>query len=147
MRRFVFMLIASFAFLSCGDDENPIPDMRVYLNLDLTFEDKELKAIPSFKEYTVKNVNLALGEAVGFGGVLVVHTMTDEYKAFDRACPFEANSTIAVAVDDVVLYAVCPRCGTKYDIGFGTGAPTGSSKHFLKQYNVIHSSNKLKVSH
>ncbi|MDR3252974.1 MAG: (2Fe-2S)-binding protein [Tannerella sp.] len=146
MRRLAFIMIALFAILSCGNEENPIPNLRVYLNLDLTFEDRELKAIPSFKEYTVRDANTALGEAVGFGGVLVVHTMTDEYRAFDRACPFEANSAISVAVDDVVLYAVCPRCGTKYDIGFGTGAPSGASKHFLKQYNVIYSSNKLKVS-
>ncbi|MDR1813531.1 MAG: (2Fe-2S)-binding protein [Tannerella sp.] len=141
-------LLLIFAILfsaSCGEHENPIPTMTVYLNLDLTFEDKELKAFPSFKEYTTKNINAALGERIGFGGVLVVHTILDEYVAFDRACPYESNSTVTVEVDENVLNAVCPRCGTVYDLSMVPGAPNGKSKYYLKKYTVIQNGNKLIV--
>jgi nitrite reductase/ring-hydroxylating ferredoxin subunit len=142
---FVFLGIVFLCLASCEKIENPIPVSRVYLNLDLTFEDKELKAVPAYKEYTIKNINLAQGERAGYGGVLVVHTMLGEYKAFDRSCSYEAKPGITVEVDEEILYAVCPVCKTKYDIGFGTGAPNGKSKHYLRIYNVTQNGGKLIV--
>ena len=136
------ILIISF---SCKVEENPVPMYSVYLNLDLTFEDKELKAIPSYKEYTQKNINITLGERIGYGGILVVHNMLGEYKAFDRTCPYEANSSVTVEVDNEVLYAVCPKCGSKYEIGTSSGTTSGPSKHGLRQYSVALNGNKLIV--
>lgn len=123
--------------VSCQVIENPVPAWRVYLNIDLTFKDKALKAVPAYKIFMLKDANLAQGESVGFGGVLVVHNMFDEYKAFDLACPYEARRDVLVEVDNEVLYAVCPVCGTKYDIGTGYGAPNGKSRHSLRTYDVI----------
>jgi nitrite reductase/ring-hydroxylating ferredoxin subunit len=133
-------------FSSCEEVRNPVPVKRVYLNLDLTFEDKELKAVPSYKVITIKDANLAQGESTGYGGVLVVHNMLGEYKAFDLSCPFEARQDVLVAVDNEVLYAVCPVCGTKYDIGTSNGAPNGKSKHYLLMYRVMQNGNKLVVT-
>jgi nitrite reductase/ring-hydroxylating ferredoxin subunit len=144
MKRYI--LIFLFTFLSCEDHVNPIPSLRVNLTLDLTFEDKELKAIPSYKEFSINDVNLAQRESVGFGGVLVVHNMTGEYKAYDRACPYESNSNTTVVVDNAVLYAECPVCGTKYNLWSSDGAPDGVSKHGLRRYNITQSGNKLIVS-
>jgi nitrite reductase/ring-hydroxylating ferredoxin subunit len=142
----VCYLLASH--LSCTDKyDNPIPSLPVYLYLDLTFEDKELKTIGSYKEYTGQNINPGLGERTGFGGILVVHTMLDEYKAFDRTCPHEVQSDITVEVDTESLNAICPKCGTKYDvIMFGTGTPSeGASKHGLRPYHTTQNGNKLIV--
>jgi len=133
---FVVLTVLLAAFFSCSDDRNPIPSSRVYLKLDLTFKDKELKTIPSYKIYTTKNINTANRESVGFGGVLVVHTYLDEYKAFDIACPYEAKQSVTVSVDEEIRYAVCPVCNTSYDIGFGTGAPNGASRYYLRTYNI-----------
>ena len=137
MKRILLIVCIIISAISCKEHRNPIPIMPVYLNLDLTFKDKELKAIPSYKEYTRSNINSQIGERAGFGGVLVIHTMLGEYKAFDLTCPYEINQNITVKVDDEVLYAVCPKCGTKYEIGFGTGAPDGASKHGLLEYHKI----------
>ena len=135
-----------FFVASCENAENPIPVWPVYLTLDLTFQDKELKAIPSYKVFTFKDANLAQGESAGFGGVLVVHDMFDTYKAFDLACPYEARQNVTVQVDNEVLYAVCPVCGTQYDIGTGNGAPNGKSRHYLRMYSIRQSGNKLVVT-
>ena len=145
MRRILIIFCILTVILSCKVEENPIPIVGVYLNLDLTFKDKELKAIPSYKEYTYKNINTALGERAGYGGVLVVHNMLGEYKAFDRACPYEINAGVTVEVDNEGLYAVCPKCSTKYEIGIGSGSPNGSSKHSLRQYSVIINGSQLIV--
>ncbi|MDR1722748.1 MAG: (2Fe-2S)-binding protein [Tannerella sp.] len=147
MSAFRALLLACYVLLamnSCKVEENPIPDYAVYITIDLGTEDKELRAVPSYKEYTSKNTKPGF-ESVGFGGVLVVHTTLGDYKAFDRACPYEVNNNITVEVDDAILYATCPKCGTKYDIAFGTGAPNGVSKHYLKTYRVLQSGSKLTV--
>ncbi|MDR2384380.1 MAG: (2Fe-2S)-binding protein [Tannerella sp.] len=144
--RLLFLILWLLTAVSCQEVENPVPVWRVYLNLDLAFEDKELKAVPAYKTYTIKDVNLAQGESIGYGGVLVVHNMFGEYKAFDLSCPYETSQDVLVEVDDEVLYAVCPVCGTKYDVGTGNGAPNGKSRHSLRIYNVIQNGNKLVVT-
>ena len=144
MRRILTICCILMLTFSCGIEENPIPSVPVYLNLDLNLEDKELRPIPSYKEYGSRNINPGIGERAGFGGVLVVHNVFDEFKAFDRTCPYEATPSITVEVDNEVLYAVCPKCGTKYDIA-GSGAPNGSSKHYLRQYSVTINGNRLIV--
>ena len=145
MRRTLIICCILLATFSCKVEENPIPIVAVYLNLDLTFEDKELKASPSYKIFTPKNINIGIGERAGYGGVLVVHDMLGQYKAFDLACPHEADPGVTVVVDDDVLYAVCPKCGTKYEIGIANGVSGGPSKHSLRQYTVILSGDKLIV--
>lgn len=144
----IWLICSMFVVLfSCKTEENPIPDYRVYLNLNLTYEDKALKAIPSYKKYTTSDINAIQGERVGYGGVLVVHNMLGEYKAFDLACPYEALSSVKVVVDSTMLYAVCPVCGTKYNIGTEDGTPDGVCRHYLKQYtNVILSGSRLIIS-
>jgi nitrite reductase/ring-hydroxylating ferredoxin subunit len=148
-RFFLRMLVLCVGLLtsaSCEKAENPIPGQRVYLRLDLSFEDKELKAIPAYKTFTLKDANLAQGESAGYGGVLVVHNMFGEYMAFDLSCPFEARRDVLVEVDREVLYAVCPVCSTKYDVGTGNGAPYGKSRHYLRRYNVTLNGNGLIVT-
>jgi nitrite reductase/ring-hydroxylating ferredoxin subunit len=145
MKRILIIGCLILWIFSCKTEENPIPSYPVYLNLDLTFEDKVLKAIPAYKEFTNRNINIALGERIGYGGVLVVHTLLDEYKAFDRACPYEASANVTVQVDEEILYAVCPKCGTKYEVGLGSGAPDGVGRHGLRPYNTMLNGSKLIV--
>jgi nitrite reductase/ring-hydroxylating ferredoxin subunit len=125
--------------------EDPIGNYPVYLRLDLSNKDKELRPINSSKAYTEKNINMNI-ERAGFGGVLVVHAVDDRFHAFDLACPHEASRSVLLAADENNLYAVCPRCGSKYDIAFGTGAPEGVSKYYLKRYTVSESNSQLTVS-
>jgi len=144
MKRICIMLC--LILMACDDHVNPIPNYPVRINVDLTFRDKELRDVPSSKVFTLKNINVST-ESVGFGGVLVVHAIDDQYYAFDLSCPHEANRSTLVEADENTLNAVCPKCGTKYDIGFGgTGAPNGVSKYYLKRYNAIMSGSTLIVS-
>jgi nitrite reductase/ring-hydroxylating ferredoxin subunit len=129
---------------ACEKVENPIPNYPVHIELDLTYE-RALRAIPSSKAFTLKNVNLNTTR-VGFGGVLVVHASDGQFYAFDLACPHEANRSVLVEADANTVHAVCPKCGTKYDIGFGSGAPNGVGKDYLRRYTVMGSDPRLTVS-
>ena len=148
MKRILFFIsFFLLSFYSCEDSlkNHPIPSYGVYLDLDLmTPRDKDLRTAPSYTIYTAKNLNL--GERIGFGDIIVVKTMNNEYKAFDLACPHEAKRNVLVEVDE--LNAVCPVCGSKFEISLtGTGmCIEGESKYPLRPYQVIqHSSNRLTV--
>ena len=90
--------------------------------------------------YNHKSITKArtAGEKTGFSGVLVVCGIDNygnaTYYAFDLCCPHEAKKNIIIEADNAGK-AICPECGTEYDIGYGTGAPTkGVSQFPLRKY-------------
>ncbi len=84
--------------------------------------------------------------ATGFGGVLLIDgmdpytTSTDVPLAYDLACPVEMKSTVRVEVESELYHAVCPECGSTYDVTMGGGSPlsgpaaAGERKYGLRRY-------------
>lgn len=60
----------------------------------------------------------------GYGGVLLVGDLYGNPVAYDLACPYEAKMDIRINVDNEAHNAVCPVCGSTYDIFGGQGRPT-----------------------
>ncbi|MDR1600895.1 MAG: (2Fe-2S)-binding protein [Tannerella sp.] len=144
MKRYILLLCLFMT--GCAEQENPIPNYPVYLALDLTaYRDRDLRNVPGSKAYTLKDININI-ERIGFGGVLVVHATDGRFYAFDLACPHEVSRSTLVEADENTLNAVCPKCGTKYDIAFGSGAPNGIGKNYLKRYIVVEAGTHLTVS-
>lgn len=150
MKRIAVCLLL-FITLSCAKTiESGIPYRAVYLELDLTNQDWKLKEVMAYKIYTQKNIDLA-GEMTGYGGVLVYHGLSSSganntYYAFDAACAYEAQSNIIVDVDNDHVYAVCPKCGSKYELLNGFGNPvSGPAERNLQRYPVSAQGNKLYV--
>lgn len=91
--------------------------------------------------------------ATGFGGVLLIEGVDPATAssgvplAYDLACPVERESDVRVQIDPETYYAVCPVCGSQYDVTLGSGAPvsgiaaTGTYKYGLKQYYCMPSGN------
>lgn len=52
----------------------------------------------------------------GFGGVLLVSTVYGDCMAFDLACPVEHSQSVLVAINPETNMAVCPKCGSVYDV-------------------------------
>ena len=62
-------------------------------------------------------------DAIGYGGVLVYIDIMGSYNAFDLACPYCAGrGQLRPCLIDGI-WAVCPECGERYDVGSGTAAP------------------------
>ena len=91
--------------------------------------------------------------ATGFGGVLLIEGM-DPYEtttgtplAYDLACPVEMKADVRVSISGDLYEAVCPKCGSHFDVTMGGGAPlsgpaaAGSSKYGLRRYRCIPSGN------
>ena len=139
-RLYLFLLF--FAAISCEKlGENPVYG-SVYLRLDLLNRDKILKVPPSHKTFLYSRPGVDYqpqqNERIGLGGLLVVHTAVNGYCAFDLACPNEQtpNRNTIVEVDEDGINAVCPKCGTKYEIWHGTGIALESKKYGLRSYPI-----------
>ncbi|MDR1557487.1 MAG: (2Fe-2S)-binding protein [Tannerellaceae bacterium] len=147
-----FACLLLFLLSSCSKAYvSSIPDYPVYLELDLVFEDKDLIPVPAYKIYTPGNINQDV-ERTGFGGILVYHGLNsagmDAFYAFDAACPYEASRTTTVSVSDDHLYAVCPQCGSRYELLNGIGNPVeGPGREQLKAYHVSRNGNKIYVQY
>ena len=133
-------------FLTCTEEyNNPVPSLRVYIEVDLTFRDKELQANAAYKIFTSKNT-VSGKEVTGYAGVLVTHSIFGEYKAFDLACPNEVRRDATVEIDEE-YNAVCKVCGSKYEVilNYGSGACIeGPSKYALRPYRT-ESRNKMLI--
>jgi len=147
MRRIIILSCLCLFFFTCTKDYyNPIPLHRVYIEVDLEFRDKELKSFPSHKIFTSKNT-VSGKEWVGYAGVLVTHTLFDEYKAFDIACPHEVRRDATIEIDDE-YNAVCKVCGSKYEVilNYSSGGCFGGpSKYSLLPYRISTGDKKLIV--
>lgn len=147
MRKFISLLIL-FCALSCSKTEHSyFPSYPVYLELDLTFEDKDLNGVMAYKEYILgKTSGLGATERTGLGGILVYHSV-DGYHAYDLACPNETQASVRVEMDDDAIYAVCPKCGSKYNVYEASGNRVeGPATRGLKQYQTALSGTKLYVT-
>lgn len=146
-RKFLLPLLLLAGFACTEKIEMRIPSQRVYLELDLTYNDKALNALYSHKIYTKDNIDQA-NEYTGFGGVLVFHGDNDIFYAFDAACPYEAQSNVIVTVENGDINAICPKCGSKYELLYGVGNPvSGPSEYYLQRYPVSRSGNKIFVGY
>lgn len=139
MKRRFLMLGCLFLFvIDCTKEYiNPVPSYSVYIEVDLTFRDKELKSSASSKIFTAKNT-IHGKERTGYAGVLVTNSIFGGYKAFDIACPLEVRRDAVIEIDSD-NNAVCKVCGSKFEIvlNYGSGGCiNGISKYPLRQYRT-----------
>lgn len=143
MKRLSFLLLLLLVFSCDKMEKSNIPYAPVYLEVDLQFKDKELSSLLAYKTFT-SIVGRNAGTMIGYSGILVVHGY-DDYYAYDLCCPFEAQQNIRVEPTDVGS-AKCPKCGTEYDMAYGSGAPmSGPSKHALVRFDVSTAGQRLIV--
>lgn len=77
----------------------------------------------------------------GFGGILLLCDINGEPVALDLACPVECQRTVRVQVEEDQEYlAICPKCGSKYDVfslkGYPTAGPAAEKGYAMRVYHV-----------
>ncbi len=139
-RCYLFFLSLLFGLIGCDDANNVrIPYAPVLIKINTIVErDKALSATGSGVSYTTSNRIYDI-ERMGFGGVYVFHTYSNNLAAFDLSCPVEASRSAKL-----VRYGndklKCNTCGSVYEIGWGVGNPVGgpanSGNYSLQRYRV-----------
>lgn len=130
---FVSFLILSLS-QSCNKDER-IPyvyvNFRVYLDLP---EFSGLKTPGNFVYVTG-----------GVRGIILYCPFTDEYKAYERNCPYEPSNPDAIlSVDSTGLFLVCRHCDSKFMLLDGS-IINGPAKYSVLQYQTYLENNILYV--
>ena len=146
------LLTVATAACSSVDDER-IPNMAVNINLaDAGMWNTYGVSGTGLHRDFIKELRQPAGfpytdqTATGYGGVLLIGGM-DPFTtnpnvplAYDLSCPVECQATIRVVIDPSTLEAVCPVCGSHYDVVMAGGSPTagpaltGSHKYALRRY-------------
>ncbi len=85
----------------------------------------------------------------GYGGVLLIGGMdpysaqTSAVLAYDLSCPVERQPDVRVYIDEDTYQAVCPECGSHYDVTMAGGAPVSGpaaakkTNYGLKRYQCF----------
>ncbi|MCM1489513.1 MAG: hypothetical protein NC095_01610 [Muribaculum sp.] len=153
---FVSLMVMLSAVVSCNQiDDDRIPSLPVYINLSgaglwntygVAGVGLSRNFINDGKTQSPAGFPYTANSYTGFGGVLLiggVDPFTTEPNvplAYDLACPVERDAKVRVAVNADNLEAVCPKCGSRYDVVMAGGSPvggpalTGDTKYGLRRY-------------
>ena len=91
MKRFLFCLLVLWICGCSKLEESPVPNWRVYINIDLRFQDRDL--VGSLHHKSITSPRTA-NEYIGYSGVLVICGFDTTnggttYYAYDLCCPNE----------------------------------------------------------
>lgn len=131
---YILSLSVSLLAISCNHiDSSRIPAMPVNIQLDNTglwntygvFSYGQYRMFIKSKKLP-SNFSYSALSYTGFGGVLLISGNDNgDYNtplAYDLACPVEAKESVIVGINSK-YEAVCPVCGSVYNVCEGYGAP------------------------
>ncbi len=136
-----FCILATAATcVSCfneDDDVVPWTEVKVRINtLDAKYIDLQ----------SVSGRTIVKNEGYGGNGIIVYRSTESIFNAYDCTCTYEVSDTCAVVLDEGnIAGAVCPICGSKFEL-VNCGMPTsGKARHSLKSYRVSYNEPFLRI--
>ncbi|MDD6832166.1 MAG: hypothetical protein PUE80_03275 [bacterium] len=138
MNKLIVVLAATLCLLTACDsiDNKALPSYTVRLDLSTTalWNTYGVSGVGDYRIFSREkrlpaNFPYNANTFTGFGGVLLVMGLdaaTASYAplAFDAACPVERRADITLTIDPSTLDAVCPSCGSHYNVLNGAGGPS-----------------------
>lgn len=91
------------------------------------------------------NYSFTANTYTGFGGILLISGYYGgDYNvplAYDLCCPVELKKDVRVVVDTENYQAVCPKCGSRFDVTEGQGRPISGKalelNYGMQMYRVL----------
>ena len=138
----VLCSLVALAASACAQQEEPskVPHGYVGFIVDtaVSGSDNSLRdGMAGNAKYYSAAKPAALSPTGGYGycGVIVVRAYDNLLYAFDSCCPYECSKDAEVVLDG--FFAVCPVCGSSFEIGNGSARPNkGPATARLKCYRV-----------
>ena len=148
------LLAVSSSCSSVNDERTPDLPVNIQLADAGTWNSYGVNAFGSYSLFILGNGTrtpysfpYTQTSATGFGGVLLISGM-DPFSgatllplAYDLACPVERKPTVRIEIEEETFKAICPVCGSSYDVTMGGGAPlsgpASSSAFGLRRYRCI----------
>ena len=146
------MLLLPLAAACNTVDDDRVPDLPVVINLSSP-EYWHTYGVSAFGQYNIfikslgepRNFPFVANTSTGYGGVLLVcgfNPFTLEAAvpmAYDLCCPVERKPDIRVRMqqdDEPLPFAVCPECGSRYNVVEGGGGPMKDCPAYSKKYGL-----------
>jgi len=130
MKKIIFILVLTISFIGCTVDpqeNSELPFVSVNKNIDLNLPEFIDLIVPAGWAYT----------SGGNNGIIIYNTgianSTNEFKAFDRACPLKDCGAPMVFNGSTKLQCICDS--SEYSILDGSPQTSGVSV-FAKEYFV-----------
>ena len=138
MRRIWTIGLVALFFTACeAYYKSSIPNVRFRFHCDLRQAEYMFLSTPGQFLKKTRNAN---GIPVGYGGLIIGQSVYSEgytFVAYDAACPVEVDQRVTVdIVDEGLQKAVCPKCGTIYDLNNGAYPVNRKGGEYLKPYRV-----------
>ncbi|MBL4594365.1 MAG: hypothetical protein JKX68_11210 [Flavobacteriales bacterium] len=136
MRKWLYILLIPYLFLSCSkDDNNYIPLVNV--NIIIHTND------PAFINLTVPGGWTYVNG--GSRGIIIFRVSNDKFNAYDRHCTYDTgNSCALVSVDVNNITALDDCCGSKFLLTDGSVTKSPATLP-LKQYNTSFDGQVLRI--
>lgn len=146
-------VIALTVTTSCTTvDDDRVPDLPVALNLSSP-EYWHTYGVSAYGDYNMfikslgepRNFPFVANTSTGYGGVLLVcglnpYTLEAAVPmAYDLSCPVERKPDIRVRMqqdDEPLPIAICPECGSRYNVIEGGGSPLKDCPAYYKKYGL-----------
>lgn len=133
----LFLLIGcNSIFFSCSKDESEtIP--YVYVNFYI-----QPNSTMYYKLNVVGGWEYLTG---GYNGIIVYRMNSDEFVAFDRACPYDYKNGCRIEAESSFTTAIDSCCGSRFVLT--DGSPFSGPVHVsLKKYRTSYDGNYLHIS-
>lgn len=131
-------------------ENSNIPNSRVnfYIDTSISGVDNHLAEglLGNTTIYTqTEPSKLSPNGSYGYSGVVVVRAYDNNLYAFDICCTYEVDKNIAL--EDDGFFLKCPKCGSTFEIGYGTGYVNSgpATKRLKKYYTSQNSSQKVRI--
>lgn len=128
---FLSVLLSITFIFSCKETQDTIPTVYVDIQIDLTDPQYyELNSIGSYVYITG-----------GVNGIILYRLSADEFKAYERTCPYDPECG-KVFVDDYNFLAkdtIC--CGSEFSLMIDGAVSEGPSLRPLRNYTAIYNQN------
>lgn len=150
MKKYICSFIALFLMVvsSCETINNKeVPNYVVHIDLG-TYALWSTYGVSGVGDYrifsramhTPSNFPYNANTYTGYGAVLLIMGLdatTGSYMpiAYDAACPVENTPSVLVGIDASNFHAVCPKCGSHFDVLMGGGGPI-SGRAFTHKYGL-----------
>ncbi|MCF8219359.1 MAG: Rieske (2Fe-2S) protein [Bacteroidales bacterium] len=129
----LFLIIPFFTQCDKENEHNPIPNVHVNINLDIS-------------STLYSDLNIIGNHAYitgGYRGIVVYRMSNDEFVAYDRACPYDHEDPEArVDVEDNGLTLIDSTCMSRFLLLDGS-VVEGPAKRSLKNYRTNFDGNNL----
>ncbi len=136
--RFMSLTTILFFISSCRPENNgefPLAYVNIFIHPNSTL----------YHELNIPGGWLYLTAQEPSRGILVYRLNMDEFKAYERTCPYDFHDPDArISVEASGITCACPVCGSKFILLDGTPFE-GPATRSLRQYRTIYDGNSLHI--